>query len=119
MGAERQKNRLYQRLLFGEPEEGLRHDDPGTGGTQPGTIAESQTPAASDQARALTERLLEEVCQRENLNRAYKRGKANKGASGVDGMTIAELRDWIAGHKEELVASLLDGTYRPQPVRGV
>ncbi|WP_202802914.1 group II intron reverse transcriptase/maturase, partial [Singulisphaera acidiphila] len=78
-----------------------------------------QMPAASDQVRALTERLLEEVCARENLNRAYKRVKANQGAAGVDGMTIGGVRDWLAGHKEELVASLLDGTYRPQPVRGV
>jgi RNA-directed DNA polymerase len=119
MDAERQTNRLYQRLLFGEPEEDLGHDDPGMGGTHAGTIGESQTSTASDPARALTERLLEEVCRRENLNRAYRRVKANQGAPGVDGMTIGALRDWIAGHKEELIASLLDGTYRPQPVRGV
>ena len=37
---------------------------------------------------------------------------------GVD-ITVDELRDWIAEHKQELIVSLLDGTYRPQPVRGV
>ena len=45
--------------------------------------------------------------------------KANKGAPGVDGMTVDELRAWIAEHKQELIASLLDGSYQPQPVRGV
>ena len=62
---------------------------------------------------------MEEVVDRDNLNRAYRRVKANKGAPGVDGMTIRDLRDWIAAHKEELIASLLDGSYQPQPVRGV
>jgi len=62
---------------------------------------------------------MERVVERDNLNRAYRRVKANKGAPGVDRMTIRDLRDWIAMHKEELVASLLDGSYRPQTVRGV
>jgi RNA-directed DNA polymerase len=66
----------------------------------------------------LTGRLMERVCDRENLNRGYKRVKANKGAPGVDGMTVGELYDWLKEHKEELVASLLDGSYEPQPVLG-
>jgi hypothetical protein len=39
---------------------------------------------------------MEEVIDRQNLNRAYRRVKANKGAPGVDGMTLRELGDWIA-----------------------
>lgn len=70
-------------------------------------------------ARALTEHLMEEVCQRENLNQAYRRVKANKGAPGVDGMTLRDLESWLREHKEALIASLLDGSYQPQPVRGV
>jgi RNA-directed DNA polymerase len=62
---------------------------------------------------------MEAVTGSENLNRAYKRVKANGGAAGVDGMTVSELRVWIAGNREQLIASLLDGSYRPQPVRGV
>ncbi len=62
---------------------------------------------------------MEEVCQRENLNQAYQRVKANKGAPGVDGMTLRDLGSWLKEHKEALIASLRDGTYRPQPVRGV
>ena len=119
MGAERQQGKSYQRLLFPELAEGLRHGDPGEGGSGPGTLAEQQTPTALDPARALTERLMEEVCQRDNLNQAYRRVKANKGAPGVDGMTIDELATWYAEHKQEFLAALLDGTYEPQPVRGV
>jgi RNA-directed DNA polymerase len=119
MGVERQQGRPYQRLLFPEFEEGLRHGDPGEGGTGPGTLEEQQAPAASDPARALTERLMEEVSRLDNLNQAYRRVKANKGAPGVDGMTIDELPTWLAAHQQEFLATLRDGTYEPQPVRGV
>ncbi|MGD0109425.1 MAG: hypothetical protein ABSC06_36145 [Rhodopila sp.] len=54
-----------------------------------------------------------------NLNWAYKRVKGNGGAPGVDGMTVEALRGWIATNRERLIASLLDGSYQPQPVRGV
>lgn len=120
MGAERQQGRAYQRTFDFEGQvETLRHDQGGDDGIRPARLEEPQTPTASDPARALTERLMEEVCRPENLNRAYHRVKANKGAPGVDGMTIDELRSWLAAHKEELIATLLDGSYRPQPVRGV
>jgi RNA-directed DNA polymerase len=119
MGVERQQGRSYQRLLFPELEEGLRHDQPGDGGTGPGRLEEPQTPTASDPARALTERLMEEVCQRDNLIRAYERVRANKGAPGVDGLTVDDLFPWVVKHKQELIGSLLDGSYVPQPVRGV
>ena len=62
---------------------------------------------------------MEEVTGSANLNRAYRRVKANGGAAGVDGMDVSELRAWIADNRERLIASLLDGSYRPQPVRGV
>jgi len=119
MGVERQPGRFYQRLLFEQPVENVRHDAGSEGGTQPAACEEPQAPAAYDQARALTMYLMEEVIDRQNLNRAYCRVKANKGAPGVDGMTLRELRDWIAQHKQELIASLLDGSYQPQAVRGV
>jgi RNA-directed DNA polymerase len=119
MDAERQQGRPYQRFLFPELEEGPRHDRPGDGSTEAGVPEEPQTTTASDPARALTERLMEEVCHPDNLNRAYRRVKANKGAPGGDGMTIADLPAWIAAHKQELIDLLLDGSYQPQPVRGV
>ncbi len=80
---------------------------------------EPRSSAARDRQRALTARLMEQVCEPENLNRAYARVKANKGAPGVDGMSVNKLGDWIKLHKHELIASLLDGSYQPQPVRGV
>src|SRR3569623_479759 len=67
---------------------------------------------------SLTWHLMEQICKPSNLNRAYKRVKANKGAAGVDGMTVDELFGWIAKHKESLIESLLRGTYQPQPVLG-
>lgn len=83
------------------------------------TIGESSSLAAKERQRALTARLMEQVCEPENLNFAYERVKANKGSPGVDGMSVKSLGDWIKVHKHELIASLLDGSYQPQPVRGV
>ena len=82
-------------------------------------VEERQTFAARSEGRALTQELMEQVVAGDNLNQAFKRVKANKGAPGVDGMTVDELRGWAVAHKEALIASLLDGTFQPQPVRGV
>jgi RNA-directed DNA polymerase len=120
MNVERQPGSVYQRLFdFEEPQETPRPGDIGEGGTRPESREEPQAFTAISPARALTVNLMEEVTHRDNLNRAYRRVMANKGAPGVDGMTVDELREWIAEHKQELIASLLDGTYQPQPVRGV
>jgi len=119
MSRERQPGGLYQRLLFEKSAESPRHDASGDGGTEAAACEELQAFTALDPARALTARLMEEVTDRDNLNRAYRRVKANKGAPGVDGMTVEELGDWLRRHKEQLLASLLDGSYQPQPVRGV
>ena len=61
--------------------------------------------------------LLEGILSRDNLNRAYKRVKANKGASGIDGMTIEDALLWLREHREELLDSIRQGKYKPQPVR--
>jgi RNA-directed DNA polymerase len=97
----------------------LRHDANREGSTGPKAPEEPQARTAWDQERALTQHLMEVVSGAANLNRAYKRVKANGGAPGVDGMTVEALRDWIATNRERLIASLLDGSYQPQPVRGV
>ncbi len=59
------------------------------------------------------------VASSANLNQAYKRVKANKGSPGVDGMSVQDLRPWLVDHKDELVAQLVRGGYRPEPVKGV
>lgn len=73
---------------------------------------ETESPSACD-------RLMEEICERENLKRALKRVKANKGAPGVDGMTVHALPGFLREHWLPIRATLLNGTYKPQPVRRV
>lgn len=63
--------------------------------------------------------LMEEIAGSANLNQAWKRVKANKGAAGVDGMSVTELLPWIRANRDRLIASLLDGSYQPNTVRGV
>jgi RNA-directed DNA polymerase len=62
---------------------------------------------------------MEQICEPANMNLAYKKVKANKGAPGVDGITIDGVFTYIREHKEELIGSLLDGSYKPNLVRGV
>ena len=63
--------------------------------------------------------LLEKILEKGNLNRAFKRVKANKGAPGVDGMTIDETLQWLREHNHELVDRIRRGKYTPKPVRRV
>ncbi len=119
MGVEQQQSTGYQLSLLEWGKETVRHDVPGEGGTGTGVYEEQQAPTASERKRALPEALIEEVVERRNLNRGYQRVKANKGAPGVDGMTVDDLGGWLAEHREGLMASLLAGSYQPQPVRGV
>jgi len=63
--------------------------------------------------------LLLEVLSRENLLRAMKRVKANKGAPGIDGRDIDQTIEYLKLHWEEIRDKLLTGTYRPSPVRRV
>lgn len=97
----------------------ISHEGNGDGGTGPEPYEERQKPAAPTHVGNLAKDLMEEICERANLNRAYKRVKQNRGAAGVDGMTIDALGPWIERHKQELILSLLEGRYRPQAVRGV
>jgi RNA-directed DNA polymerase len=66
-----------------------------------------------------TDSLMEEVCQRDNLWKALTRVRANKGAPGVDGMTVHELRKYLKRHWPKIREQLLTGTYRPQAVKRV
>src|SRR5436305_2107395 len=68
---------------------------------------------------ALTDQLMEEVCNRENLVRAWQRVRGNKGAPGVDGMTIDDAKSYLREHWLDIRSQLLAGTYRPQPVKRV
>lgn len=64
-------------------------------------------------------KLIEKILSEENLNEAVKRVKANKGACGIDKMTVSELDEYLRKHKEEIISSIMNMTYKPQPVRRV
>src|SRR5487761_586405 len=80
---------------------------------------EPLTATRQHESPADTERLMEEVCGRENCQQALRRVKANKGSPGVDGITVCELADYLKQHWPAIREQLLSGTYRPQPVRRV
>src|SRR5260370_28096929 len=69
----------------------------------------SESPASAEQ-------LMEEVCERANLVRAWKRVRSNQGSPGVDGMTIDAAKDHLRQHSPNIRSQLLKGTYQPQPV---
>jgi RNA-directed DNA polymerase len=60
-----------------------------------------------------------QVLERDNLQKAWKQVKANKGAPGVDGMTVEEFPEYVFRHWVRIKASLLEGTYTPSPVKRV
>jgi group II intron reverse transcriptase/maturase len=62
---------------------------------------------------------MERVVERSNVRLAYQRVVENKGAPGVDGVTVAEFKDWLKGHWPSVKQALLEGRYLPQPVRRV
>jgi group II intron reverse transcriptase/maturase len=63
--------------------------------------------------------MLEQILSPSNLNRAYKRVRSNKGSGGVDKMEVESLKDYLVMNKDQLIQSILDGSYRPNPVRRV
>jgi RNA-directed DNA polymerase len=76
------------------------------------TIKRSESPAGTD-------RLMEEVCERENLKEALRRVKANRGSAGVDEMTVGQLTDYLKQHWPGIREQLLRGAYEPKPVKRV
>src|SRR2546428_11038443 len=76
------------------------------------------TPAMhAPESPASTNRLMEEVCERENLKEALRQGKGNKGSAGGDGITVNQLTDHLKQHWPAIREQLLSGTYEPKPVR--
>ena len=70
-------------------------------------------------AEVATTSLMEAIVERGNLKLAYQRVVENKGAAGVDQLTVSELKDHLKRHWPTIRASLLAGVYQPQPVRRV
>jgi RNA-directed DNA polymerase len=92
-----------------------------TGEARPaeGEATESVPTVHAPENPASTNRLMEGVCERENLKEALQRVKGNKGSPGIDGMTVDELPGYLQQHWLEIREQLLNGTYKPQPVRRV
>jgi group II intron reverse transcriptase/maturase len=63
--------------------------------------------------------LLEQILSPSNLNLAFKRVRSNKGSGGIDKMEVESLKDYLVNNKDQLIQSILDGRYRPNPVRRV
>jgi len=92
--------------------EGERNLPMTASGAEPGTAADGQTKAEGS-------RQMEAVVERSNLRRAYERVMQNKGAAGVDGLTVTEFKAWLQQHWPSVKAALLAGDYVPAAIRKV
>src|SRR5262247_3702464 len=84
-----------------------------------GGETESWMATSGPESPARTNRLMEEVVERENLKEALRQVKGNKGSAGVDGITVNQLTDYLKQHWPAIREQLLSGTYEPKPVRRV
>lgn len=66
-----------------------------------------------------TDNLLELILRKENLNKAYKRVKSNKGKGGIDGMQVDGLQPYLKENQSEIIREIQEGKYKPNPVRRV
>jgi len=110
MGRKRQNIQML--LAFAESERGEASGNHGEGTERPMTGPDAERPAD-------TGRLMEEVCERENLWQALKRVRRNRGSPGIDGMTVETIGSYLKEHWPAIRTELLAGTYRPQPVKRV
>ena len=110
MSDKRQKNQLQ--LAWGEEARGQAPKLIPAGTESSGAKRGTENPA-------ITEPWMEELCERENCKRAWKRVQANKGSPGVDGMTVLALPGFPQQHGPAIWEQLLSGTYQPQPVKRV
>src|SRR5688572_12043215 len=110
MSVTRQNNQLE--LAF-SPAPGRETDRSGKQGTEALTANRSTERPASDT------RLMEAICEPENLREAVKRVRANKGSPGIDGMPVESLPTYLKAHWTTIEQQLLGGTYKPQPVKRV
>ena len=106
------RQNIQPSLAFDARDTGEPRADAPEGSESLATTRESERPASA-------ERLMEEVCERENLKQALHRVRANKGSAGIDGMAVEHLPAYLKAHWPEIRDRLLAGRYRPQPVRRV
>ena len=73
----------------------------------------------ADRYPALDVNLMAQITSRSQLNSAWLRVRANKGAGGIDGVAIDSFVEWFQSHAELIMEQLLNGTYQPQPVKRI
>ena len=86
---------------------------------KPGGQVGQQWLTACEEERALTADLMGRIADLSNLITALRQVVSNGGSAGIDGMSVAELREWFNHNWQELQTSLISGTYTPMGVRGV
>src|ERR1700704_152017 len=101
------------------PQPDLKSQSTGEARRSGNEATESLRAASDPESPAGTHRLMEEVCERENLKAALQRVKDNKGSPGIDGMTGGEIAGYLKQHWPAIRDQLLNGTYKPKPVRRV
>src|ERR1035437_6941566 len=110
MSEERSKNQEQLAFPFAWGSEAPGGDREGA--EAPRVRREAEDPAGN-------QRVMEEVCERENRRAALKRVRANQGSPGIDGMTVDELPGYLEQHWPAIREQLLSGTYEPKPVKRV
>jgi RNA-directed DNA polymerase len=110
MSDRRQKNQLVLAFPAESRSEAPRAVEEGT---------ESLAAKHRAESPAITEQLMEEVCERENCKQALRRVRANRGSPGVDGISVHKLAGHLKQHWPAIREQLLSGAYKPQPVKRV
>lgn len=110
MGDTRQKIQLELAFMSGGRGEARAPEHEGTESTM--ATREPERPAGNRE-------LMEGVCEATNLRRALRRVKSNGGSPGIDGMTVKELPGYLLGNWDRIRRDLLEGRYRPKPVKRV
>ena len=80
-------------------------------------LGASCSPSGKDNSVAQDQHLIEELIERENLNRAWKQVRRNRGSPGVDGRDMEQSKAYLKEHWERIESHLLAGDYRPKPVK--
>ena len=115
MEVKRQKNQVQTKLTIFEECKGEALNSPKWVET---AMARHKTEhPAGKEIEIVSIGLMEEIIDRENMLKALKRVKRNKGKPGIDGMTVIELGTYLENHWEQIKQDLLQGTYRPKPVK--
>lgn len=97
----------------------INHVETGEGDTGTGSNEVLQSYSANIKDRHLPTNLMKEICTSSNMRRAYQQVKRNKGAAGVDGMTVEALGVYLKLHIEDIRSELREGRYKPKEVLGI